>query len=54
MPLLEKTKAHWIYANDQIWKELQQKDNWYYFIKRIGKQADGYSDNALSYTTYNC
>jgi glycosyl transferase family 25 len=54
MPLLEKTKAHWIYANDQIWKELQQKDNWYYFIKRIGKQTDGYSDNALSYTTYNC
>ncbi len=54
MPLLEQTKQHWIYANDQIWKQLQQKDNWYYFIKRIGKQADGYSDNAMYYVNYNC
>jgi glycosyl transferase family 25 len=54
MPLLAQTRAHWIYSNDQIWRELQQKDNWYYFIKRIGKQADGYSDNSNCYTSYNC
>jgi glycosyl transferase family 25 len=54
MPILAQTRAHWIYANDQIWRELQQKDNWYYFIKRIGKQADGYSDNSNCYTSYNC
>ena len=44
MPLLKETKQHWIYANDQIWKPLQKKDNWYYFIKRIGAQRDGYGD----------
>jgi glycosyl transferase family 25 len=54
MPLLEETKQHWIYANDQVWKQLQEKDNWYYFITRIGRQVDGYSDNAMCYTTYNC
>ena len=54
MPLLAQTRAHWIYANDMVWKELQQKDNWYYFIKRIGKQADGYSDNSNCYTNYDC
>ena len=54
MPLLAQTRAHWIYSNDQIWRELQQKDNWYYFIKRIGKQADGYSDCSNCYTSYNC
>jgi len=52
MPLLEQTRAHWIYANDQVWKQLQEKDNWYYFITRIGKQIDGYSDNAGCYVDY--
>ena len=46
MPLLEQTRAHWIYANDQIWKQLQEKGKWFYFITRIGKQRDGYSDIA--------
>ena len=32
MPLLEQTRAHWIYANDQIWKQLQEKGKWFYFI----------------------
>jgi GR25 family glycosyltransferase involved in LPS biosynthesis len=54
MPLLEETRCHWIYANDQVWKELQKKHNWYYFIKRIGKQSDGYSDNSEQYVEYNC
>jgi glycosyl transferase family 25 len=48
MPLLESTRMHWIYSNDQIWKQYQEKDNWYYFISRIGAQRDGYSDNAES------
>ena len=52
MPLLENTKMHWIYANDQIWKEYQKKDQWLYFIKRIGKQIDGYSDNSECMTYY--
>jgi glycosyl transferase family 25 len=54
MPLLEETKQHWIYANDQVWKQLQEKDNWYYFITRIGKQVDGYSDNSMCYINYYC
>jgi len=52
MPLLENTKMHWIYANDQIWKEYQKIDQWLYFIKRIGKQIDGYSDNSERMTYY--
>jgi glycosyl transferase family 25 len=51
MPLLEQTHAHWIYANDQIWKQLQEKDNWFYFITRIGKQCDGYSDIGGKYVS---
>jgi len=44
-PLLEQTGQHWIYANDQIWKQLQEKDNWYLFTERIGKQRPGYNNN---------
>ena len=47
MPLLNQTKKHWIYANDQVWKRLQAKDSWYYFTMRIGKQAPGYSDTVV-------
>jgi glycosyl transferase family 25 len=45
-PLLESTGQHWIYANDQVWKQLQKKDRWFYFKKRFGKQRDGFSDNS--------
>ncbi len=54
IPILESTGQHWIYANDQIWKTLQKQDKWYYFIKRIGKQRSGYSDNTQSYVDYEC
>jgi len=54
MPKLIKTQQHWIYANDQCWKPMQQEDKWYCFKNRIGKQRDGYSDNAKSYMNYNC
>jgi len=53
IPLLESTRQHWIYANDQIWKQLQKNDNWYFFIERIGKQRAGYSDNAECYMNYD-
>jgi glycosyl transferase family 25 len=53
MPLLISTKQHWIYANDQIWKDLQKKDNWFYFKIRIGKQRPSYSDNSLTFSDYN-
>jgi GR25 family glycosyltransferase involved in LPS biosynthesis len=52
MPLLNTTKQHWIYANDQIWKDYQRTDNWYYFKTRIGKQRPSYSDNGQSFTDY--
>lgn len=54
IPILEKTGMHWIYANDQIWKSLQQKDKWYYFTKRIGRQRPGYSDNACRFSDEGC
>jgi GR25 family glycosyltransferase involved in LPS biosynthesis len=53
LPLLNSTKCHWIYANDQIWKDYQKQDNWYYFKIRIGKQRPSYSDNGQSFTDYN-
>ena len=39
-PLLESTREHWNYANDQIWKKLQPTNEWYCFTKRCGKQHD--------------
>ena len=53
IPLLESTKKHWIYANDQIWKQLQLTSNWYCFTKRLGKQRASYSDNDKSFCDYN-
>lgn len=53
MPLLKQTQQHWIYANDQIWKQFQIKDNWYCFSKRIGKQRAGYNCEG-NYCDYNC
>ena len=37
--LLEKTKQHWIYANDQIWKPMQLVKKWYCIHPRLGKQC---------------
>ena len=52
IPLLRETKAHWLYANDQAWKILQENDRWYHFIERFGKQRAGYSDNSCEYMDY--
>ncbi len=54
IPKLESTMKHWLYANDQIWQSLQEKDNWYCFMRRLGKQRDGFSDNANGMVKYNC
>jgi|TARA_B110000967_G_C18863831_1_gene551564 glycosyl transferase, family 25 len=54
IPKLEATMEHWNYANDQVWVSLQEKDHWYCFTKRLGKQRDGYSDNADKNVIYNC
>ena len=54
MPKLEETMMHWIYANDQIWKSLQETDNWYCFTKRLGKQREGLSDNSNRIEKYDC
>lgn len=52
MPLLEKTREHWNYANDQIWKTLQADANWFCFIRRMGKQRPSYSDNSECFADY--
>jgi len=54
MPLLDSTGMHWEYANDQVWKRLQEKDNWYCFKQRIGKQRSGFSDNSNCFREYEC
>jgi Glycosyl transferase family 90/Glycosyltransferase family 25 (LPS biosynthesis protein) len=46
IPLLETTREHWKYANDQAWKVLQREDNWVCTTTRIGKQRNGFSDNS--------
>ena len=35
---------HWLYANDQYWKKLQETHIWLFFRKRLGKQRPGFSD----------
>lgn len=53
MVLLKETKAHWLYANDQVWKPLQLKDKWFCFKTKLGKQRPSYSDNSNSFIDYN-
>jgi len=52
IPLLEQTRQHWNYANDQSWKILQTSDHWIAPFQRMGKQRDGFSDNAQEYMSY--
>jgi glycosyl transferase family 25 len=54
IPLLEQTREHWNYANDQCWKRLQPTSNWYAFTTRCGKQRPGYSDNSGQFESYDC
>lgn len=52
--MLEKTGEHWNYANDVVWKQLQEIDNWYCFTPRIGIQRESYSDLAGRVVNYHC
>jgi glycosyl transferase family 25 len=54
IPLLEQTREHWNYANDQCWKILQPRSNWYAFTERCGKQRPGYSDNSGQFENHDC
>jgi glycosyl transferase family 25 len=54
IPKLNSTMKHWLYANDQVWRPLQENDNWYCIMRRLGKQRDGFSDNANGIVKYNC
>ena len=54
MPKLEETNEHWVYANDQCWGPLQEKDNWYCFTTRLGRQRDGFSDNCNRVVSFDC
>ena len=44
LPELIQTKLWDLYANDQVWKQLQPRARWYAFKTRIGKQRMSYSD----------
>jgi glycosyl transferase family 25 len=53
MPLLQSTRKHWLYANDQVWKKLQPGANWFAFEPRMGYQRKSFSDNTQSVTDYH-
>ena len=50
--MLAETMEHWHWANDAVWYPLQASDKWYYFKKRLGKQAADFSDNTEAYADY--
>lgn len=52
LPLLEQTGKHWLYANDQVWKQLQPQSQWFAFKRRLGRQRGSYSDNSLQWMDY--
>jgi hypothetical protein len=54
IPLLDQTKAHWVYANDQCWKRLQPNANWFCLTSRCGRQRPGYSDNSEQFEDHDC
>ena len=53
LKLFEETNDDTKYTCDQSWKELQNKDNWYCFKNRIGKQRQSYSDIQKGIVNYN-
>jgi glycosyl transferase family 25 len=44
---LIETGHHWLYANDQVWRNLQEKDMWIISSTKMGVQRPGFSDNTL-------
>ena len=53
IPLLESTGEIEKYSNDEAWKLLQEKDKWFVFNPRLGKQRPGYSDNEKKFIDYD-
>ena len=51
--MYQETGRDWIYCCDQYWKKIQ-KEKWFLFKTRIGKQRAGFSDCGLKYVDYNC
>jgi len=51
--LFEETNDDTKYTCDQSWKPLQDKDNWYCFKMRIGKQRKSFSDIQNGVVDYN-
>ena len=47
-------RMHWLYINDQYWKRLQPVSEWFYFLKRIGKQRKSYSDLKKCIIDHGC
>jgi glycosyl transferase family 25 len=50
----EHSYDHHSYINDQYWKPLQPISNWYYSLKRVGKQRPGFSDLMNCVVDYQC
>ena len=53
IPKLETTGKHWIYANDQIWKAMQPKKEWFATNLRVGRQRPGFSDISNAFVNYD-
>lgn len=51
--MYQATGRDWIYCCDQYWKKLQ-KEKWFLFKTRIGKQRAGFSDCGKRIVDYNC
>ena len=51
--MYQETGKNWIYCCDQYWKKLQ-KEKWFLFKTRIGKQRAGFSDCGRKFVEYNC
>ena len=51
--MLDLTREHWLYINDQVWKSLQKDDKWYIFNTRLGRQRESFSDLSGQIANYN-
>jgi GR25 family glycosyltransferase involved in LPS biosynthesis len=54
LPLLERTRHHWLHMNDQCWKPLQRTHKWLATTTRLGKQRKSYSDNCNQVVDLGC
>jgi glycosyl transferase family 25 len=49
----EYPEYHWLYINDQYWKQLQPVGDWYYTLLRLGRQRAGYSDLSKTFVDHH-